>query len=91
MSTLLLERSQALDEDFERDVPLRLEGELFAGVTDGHGRLTLDELITSTWEGLAVRGAVTCPVCVGPMTARVPEHEGDTPTAYCPGCGSQLS
>jgi hypothetical protein len=91
MSTLLLERSPAVDEGFERDAPLRLEGALFAGTTDAHGRLTLDELITSTWEGLAVRGTAVCPVCTGSMIERAPEHEAGTPTAICLGCGSQLS
>ncbi len=90
MSTLLLERSPALDEGFERDTSSRLDRTLFAGTTDAHGRLTLDELITSTWEGLAVRGTVACPVCTGPMTARSPEREADTSTAVCLGCGAQL-
>ncbi len=91
MSTLLLERSPALDEGFERDASPRLEETLFAGTTHAHGRLTLDELITSAWEGLAVRGAVTCPVCSGPMTARESRREDEPPTAACLGCGSQLS
>lgn len=91
MSTLLLERSPVLDEGFERDTPFRLERALFAGTADAHGRLTLDELITGAWEGLAVRGTVTCPVCAGPMTAQGPEHEGDAPAGACLGCGSQLS
>ena len=89
MSTLLLERSPALDEGFERDTSFRLERALFAGTADAHGRLTLDELITGAWEGLAVRGTVTCPVCAGPMTAH--GLEGEAPTAACLGCGSQLS
>ncbi|MGA7703588.1 MAG: hypothetical protein WB998_01705 [Solirubrobacteraceae bacterium] len=91
MSTLLLERSPAFDEGFERDAPLQLEGALFAGTTDAHGRLTLDELITSTWEGLAVRGTVACPVCDGSMTVQSPEHDGEAPMGACLGCGSQLS
>jgi hypothetical protein len=91
MSALLLERSRALDEGFERDAPFRLDGALFAGTADVHGRLTLDDLITGAWEGLAVRGTVTCPVCAGPMTARAPEREGEALTGACLGCGSQLS
>ncbi len=91
MSALLLERSQVLEEGFERDTPLRLGRALFEGTTDARGRLTLDDLITGAWEGLAVRGAVTCPVCSGPMTARAAEHEGDAPTGACLGCGSHLS
>jgi hypothetical protein len=91
MSTLLLERSPALDEGFERDAPFRLDRALFAGTADAHGRLTLDDLITGAWEGLAVRGTVTCPVCTGPMTAQGLEHEGYSPTCACLDCGSQLS
>ncbi len=44
MSTLLLERSPVLDEGFGRDTSFRLDGTMFAGITDAHGRLTLDEL-----------------------------------------------
>lgn len=91
MSTLLLERSPTLDEGFERDASLRLDRALFAGTADAHGGLTLDDLITGAWEGLAVRGTVTCPVCAGPMAARGPEHEDDAPKGACLGCGSQLS
>ena len=91
MSTLLLERSPVLDEGFERDTSFRLDGTMFAGATDAHGGLTLDDLITGAWESLAVRGSVTCPVCAGLMTAQAQEHEGDALTGTCLGCGSQLS
>ncbi len=91
MSTLLLERSPVLDESFERDTLFRLDRALFEGTRDMHGRLTLDDLITGAWEGLAVHGTVTCPVCASPMTARASEHGGDAPTGTCLGCGSQLS
>jgi hypothetical protein len=91
MSTLLLERSPAFDEGFERDTPLRLDRALLAGTADAHGGLSLDDLITGAWEGLAVRGTATCPVCAGPMTAQVPDHEDGSPTGACLSCGSQLS
>jgi hypothetical protein len=91
MSTLLLERSPALDEGFERDAPHRLDGAFYEGAADAHGRLTLDDVITGAWEGLAVRGTVTCPVCANPMAARSPGHGGDTPTGACLSCGSRLS
>ncbi len=92
MSTLLLERSPALDEGFERDAPYRLDRAMFAGTTHVHGRLTLDELITGAWEGLAVRGTVACPVCASQMrTSPSPEHDGGTLAGACLGCGSQLS
>lgn len=89
MSTLLLERSPALDEGFECDTRLRLGGALLAGTTDAHGRLTLDELITGVWEGLAVRGTVDCPVCASPMVLR-PHDGGDAPHGLCLDCGSKL-
>jgi hypothetical protein len=91
MSTLLLEPSPALDEGFERDARRRLDGALFAGTTGAHGRLTLDDLITGAWEGLAVRGTVNCPVCASPMVLRSSEHGGDAPMGTCLSCESHLS
>ena len=58
MSTLLLERSPAFDEGFERDTRRSAGWGTARGEADAHGRLTLDELITGVWEGLAVRGTV---------------------------------
>ncbi|MGH2879442.1 MAG: hypothetical protein ACRDK4_07555 [Solirubrobacteraceae bacterium] len=53
MPTLLLERASALGEGLEHE-PRRGLGDAGAtGRTDAHGRLTLDDLITSVWEGLA--------------------------------------
>jgi hypothetical protein len=90
MSTLLLERAPALDKGFERDTRLRLDGALLAGVADAHGRLTLDELITGVWEGLAVRGAVECPVCASLMTLSSRGSGDDQQVGSCFGCGSEL-
>jgi hypothetical protein len=90
MSTLLLERAPIFYEDFERDTRLRLDRELLAGMADAHGRLTLDELITGIWEGLAVRGAVECPVCASPMALSSLRDEGDQQTGSCLDCGSEL-
>lgn len=33
------------------------------------GGLTLDDLVTGVWEGLALRATVVCPVCAGQMTS----------------------
>ena len=88
MSTLLLERAQTFDEGFERDTRPRLDGALLAGMADAHGRLTLDELITGVWEGLAVRGAVECPVCASSMARG--SHDDDRQVGSCLGCGSKL-
>ena len=89
MSTLLLERSPDLDESFERDTRLRLDGAPLGGTADVHGRLTLDELITSVWEGLAVRGTVDCPVCASPMALRS-HGDDDGQTGSCLDCGSEI-
>jgi hypothetical protein len=91
MTTLLLERFPALDEGFERDTRRRLDGAFIEGTTDAHGRLTLDDIITGVWEGLAVRATVNCPVCASPMASRFPADCGDAPTGICLDCGSRLS
>lgn len=88
MSTLLLERASAPDRGFERDTRLRLDGSLLAGMANAHGRLTLDELITGVWEGLAVRGTVECPVCTSSMV--LDSHGDDQQMGFCRGCGSAL-
>lgn len=88
MSALLLERAPAFDEGFERDKSLRLDGALLVETADAHGRLTLDELITGVWEGLAVRGAVECPVCASSMA--LGSHGDDQQVGSCSGCGSAL-
>jgi hypothetical protein len=90
MTSLLLERSPALDGGFERGTHRRLDGALLAGRTDAHGRLTLDDLITGVWEGLAMRGTVNCPVCESQMALCSPDSD-DLPTGACLSCGSQLS
>lgn len=90
MSTLLLERVPAFDESFERDTRLRLDGALLAGMADAHGRLTLDDLITGVWEGLAVRGAVQCPVCASPMALSSRAYGDGQQMGSCLDCGSEL-
>lgn len=91
MSTLLLERSLAFDESFERETPHRLDGAFDGRMADAYGKLTLDDVITGAWEGLAVRGTVTCPVCANPMVAQSPGHGDDALTGACLSCGSRLS
>jgi hypothetical protein len=88
MGTLLLERPRAVEGDFERH---RRNRGVISGRTDAHGGLTLDDLITSVWQGLAVRAAVTCPVCEGPMASGAQGDEGASPTSACLNCGSRLS
>jgi hypothetical protein len=93
MPTLLLEQAPALGEGLEHDPCCGLGGMVDTGRTDAHGRLTLDELIASVWEGLAVRGTVSCPVCAGPMALHAGEHGNQTDPliGLCTECGARLS
>ncbi len=91
MTTLLLERPPALEEGFEHGARRRLDGASISGHVDAHGRLTLDDLITGVWEGLAVRATVQCPVCEGPMAPGPRESGGDQTAGACLSCGSRLS
>lgn len=91
MPTLLLERAPTLGEGLEHEPRRGLGDAGVTGQTDAHGRLTLDDLITSVWEGLAVRGTVSCPVCAGPMLSTAPEDGADAPAGICFGCGARLS
>jgi len=54
-----------------------------------HDRLTLDDLISSVWEGLSSHHTVTCPVCSGKMAPRY--GSGARPVGgRCVRCGSTL-
>ena len=48
------------------------------------GGLTLEQLVSGVWEGLAARSPVACPVCSGVLR---PLPGG----ASCAHCGSRLS
>jgi hypothetical protein len=91
MSTLLLERSSSVfGEGYEHIAQLRLDDSPLAETADAHGRLTLDELITGVWEGLAVRGAVECPVCASPMAMSSSGSGDGQQTGSCFCCGTKL-
>ncbi|MGA9875015.1 MAG: hypothetical protein WBQ21_04325 [Solirubrobacteraceae bacterium] len=90
MSTLLLERPPALEREVEQDSFGRSDGGLIPGRTDAHGGLTLDDLIISVWEGLALRATVSCPVCDGPMMSDAYNGHKACVSA-CLNCGSRLS
>jgi hypothetical protein len=72
-------------------LPLPLERQDFAPregheeptVSDG-GRLTLDQLVDSVWEGLHAAGVAGCPVC----HARMERVDG---VGQCGRCGSSVS
>lgn len=95
MSTLLLERPPVFAHDFECspcDPGDRPTDSASAPGRDGaYDRLTLDDLVTSVWEGLAVRATVCCPVCAGPMVSTSGEAGVGTPVGACLSCGSQLT
>jgi hypothetical protein len=53
------------------------------------GRPTLEEAISSVWEGLLARAIAACPVCGGDMHARY--GAGARPVAgRCSRCASEL-
>jgi hypothetical protein len=91
MPALLLERPLTLEKGSRQDTPGQLDGnDLLSEQVDAHGRLTLDDLITGVWEGLAVRDTVNCPVCAGPMTTGSGVEHEEPPTGACLNCGSRL-
>jgi DnaJ-class molecular chaperone len=86
MSTLLLDPPSLVREACNPVRPQSKEDGWEARETAQHGRLTLDELITGVWEGLAIREAVDCPACGGTMASRAAVRAG-----ACRDCGSTLS
>lgn len=54
-----------------------------------HSELTLDELLSSTWDALTMHQPVTCPVCTGTMAPRY--GSGALPVGgRCRRCGTSL-
>jgi DnaJ-class molecular chaperone len=78
MTTLLLDREATLEADLSQ---VRCTS---------RGRLTLEELISGVWEGLAANETVACPVCDGRMAPRPGAGPGSV-GGGCPSCGSHLS
>jgi hypothetical protein len=101
MSTLLLERLPVVARDFGgnlcdphhlHDPRDRQADSARTPERDGaYDRLTLDDLVTRVWEGLAVRATVSCPVCAGPMAFGSRDTGAEAPMGACLSCGSQLS
>jgi hypothetical protein len=89
MSPAVLDRQSFLGDMFEIDGPRLTTGASHSTQAERHGGLTLDDLITGVWEGLAVHSSVHCPACGGTMVsrsaARADVHEGD-----CRDCGATL-
>jgi hypothetical protein len=52
------------------------------------GGLTLDDAIVGTWEGLAARVVMACPLCAGPLR---PHATPDVVGGCCDDCGASLS
>jgi hypothetical protein len=87
MSTTLLERSREIFRNMHEPTrPTSKRDAWSVSRTGEHGRLTLDELITGVWEGLAIRDIVHCPACGGAMQSRSAVRAG-----ICSDCGASLS
>jgi hypothetical protein len=89
MSLAVLDRQRSLGDVFEGESVRLAAGASHLGQTEEHGGLTLDDLITGVWEGLAVHNSVHCPACGGTMVsrsaARAEAQEGD-----CGDCGARM-
>ncbi len=59
----------------------------------GRRGLTLEQLLSGAWEGLAAHGSVTCPACAAAeMQARYAAGPTGAPVGgRCGGCGSTLA
>lgn len=86
MSTLLLE-APLIEDLFHSEVDQRPLVASRLNRVDGHGGLTLDDLITGVWEGLASKKTVRCPACGGAMRSRPAAPE----VADCSDCGASLA
>jgi hypothetical protein len=53
------------------------------------GEPTLEELIAGVWEGLAVHGTSSCPVCGAEMEARYGVHARPV-DGRCASCGTTI-
>jgi hypothetical protein len=74
-----------------RCAPAATERSLFDEAMGGEpNRTTLEELIAGVWEGLAVHGTSSCPVCGAEMEARYGVHARPV-DGRCASCGSTLA
>ena len=71
-----------------RCAPAATERSLFDEAMGGEP--TLAELIAGVWEGLAVHGTSSCPVCGAEMEARYGVHARPV-DGRCASCGSTLA
>jgi hypothetical protein len=55
------------------------------------GEPTLEEVIAGVWEGLAVHGTSSCPVCGASMKARFGAHSRQPVDGRCASCGATLA
>jgi hypothetical protein len=49
----------------------------------------LDDVVTTVWSTLSIRGSARCLVCGASVARSVEDREGRS-AADCPGCGSRL-
>jgi hypothetical protein len=104
MSTVVIERQGSLVEErqgslldiFDYESGADISCSKLMGTRRG---LTLDDLVTSVWEGLAMQCTVRCPACGGAMVSRsaagtaVSAAEAALSTAEgdCLDCGVRLA
>jgi hypothetical protein len=89
MSVAVLDRQASLGDLFEDRSAQHEAGASHSTKTDLHGGLTLDDLITGVWEGLAVRDSVCCPACGGAMVSRSAAPAG-THGGACRDCAAEI-
>jgi hypothetical protein len=84
VSTALLEHVRAV-----RVSDGSITGALHPVSANSSGGLTLDDLVTSVWEGLAAFETARCPACGGAMA---PHHIAGRGVVggFCKECSSQL-
>ena len=78
------DRPDAVSRSVQDDAP-----KLFADTGPG-GEPTLEEFISSAWEGLAAQHRVPCPLCGGELTAVFGAHARPA-AGRCGDCGTTLS
>jgi DnaJ-class molecular chaperone len=89
MSPALIDRQRRLDNPCEGGRSRLVASTQRSNQADEHGGLTLDDLITGVWEGLAVHDSVSCPACGGTMVSRSAAR-ADTHEGACQDCGGLL-
>ena len=89
MALAVLDRQSPFEDLFGNGKEAQIAGDRHSNQTGARGGLTLDDLITGVWEGLATHDTVCCPACGGAMSSR-PTGRADAHSGDCSDCGAQL-